>query len=144
MKFLFICRGNVGRSQIAEALCQKKIAETAHDPDIVYEVESAGTQLSGKEQPLGELRPATDNVIEVMQEIGIDISGHIRKQVTESMAQSADQIILVVDEHDPLPEYLLDSPKILKWHIPDPKGQSLEFTRETRNQIKELIDTIEL
>lgn len=132
MKVLFICRGNVGRSQMAEALLKKSV-------DDSYEVISAGTQLSGPEQPIGELSPAIDNVIEVMREEGVDISGNIRNQVTKEMADSADKIVLVVDERDPIPEYLVNNPKVIKWDVLDPKGQSLEFTREVRDQIKGLI-----
>lgn len=91
MKILFICRGNVGRSQIAEALFKKEVGDSV----LVY---SAGTKLSGPEQAIGELTPGINNVIDVMNEIGIDISKNIRKQVTEDMAKDADKIILVVDE----------------------------------------------
>jgi protein-tyrosine-phosphatase len=46
MKILLVCRGNVARSQMAEALLKKE----------GFEVQSAGTKLSGPEQPLGETR----------------------------------------------------------------------------------------
>lgn len=133
MKVLFICRGNVGRSQIAESLFKKMT-------DDSFEVISAGTKLSGPEQPIGELSPAIDNVLTVMNEDGIDISKNIRHQVTELMANSSDKIILVVDEYDPIPDYLVDNPKVIRWSVPDPKNQSLEFTRNVRNQIKNLIE----
>ncbi len=132
MKILFICRGNVGRSQMAEALF-KKVAGSS------FEVTSAGTKLSGPEQPIGELTPAIDNVIEVMREEGVDVSKNIRKQVTQKMASDADKVVLVVDERDPIPEYLINNPKVIKWDVIDPKGQSLEFTQRVREQIRELI-----
>lgn len=139
MKILFICRGNVGRSQMAEALLKKEAGES-------FEVFSAGTKLSGPEQPIDELAPATNEVIEVMKEIDIDISKNIRNQVTEDMANSADKIILVVDENDSIPDYLINNTKVLRWNVLDPKGQSLEFTRKIRDQIfvhvKELIQDI--
>ena len=133
MKILFICRGNVGRSQMAEALL-KKIAGNSFD------VFSAGTQLSGPEQPIGELSPAIDNVIEVMKEEGVDISGSLRRQVTKEMADDADRIVLVVDERDPIPAYLINNSKVVTWNVLDPKGQSLEFTRQARDQIKALVE----
>ncbi len=132
MKILFVCRGNVGRSQIAEALFRKKFADK-------YEVFSAGTKV-GEERVVGDLRPAIDNVLTVMEEEGIDVSKNISKQITEDMTNTADKIILVVDDRDPIPEYLLNNPKVIKWDVLDPKGQTLEFTRETREQIKNLID----
>jgi arsenate reductase (thioredoxin) len=132
MKILFICRGNVGRSQMAEALF-KKMADDS------FEVISAGIKLSGPEQPIGELSPAIDEVLAVMSEEGIDVSGNIRRQVTEEMANSASKIVLVVDECDPVPDYLVDNQKVVKWDVLDPKGQSLEFTRNVKDQIKDLV-----
>ena len=131
MKILFVCRGNVGRSQIAEALY------------ILYgnkenEVFSAGTKLSGPEDLIINL-PGVSHVIEVMREEGSDISAVVRNQVTPEMADLADKIILVVDDNDPIPDYLQNNPKVIRWNVADPKGASLEETREIKNQIKELI-----
>ncbi len=133
MKILFVCRGNVARSQIAEALLKSRGGDS-------FIVNSVGTKLSGPEQPIGELTPAINEVIEAMSEIGIDVSQNIRKQITEEAAQDADKIILVTDEHDPIPDYLTDSSKITHWHVLDPKGKDLEFTRNVRNQISDLVD----
>lgn len=36
---------------------------------------------------------------------------------------------------DPIPEYLINNKKIIKWDVVDPKDQSLEFTRDIRDQI---------
>ncbi|MEN9647332.1 MAG: Low molecular weight phosphotyrosine protein phosphatase [Candidatus Parcubacteria bacterium] len=47
MNMLCVSRGNVGRSQIAEALLKKEAGNAFH-------VTSAGTALSGPEQPIGE------------------------------------------------------------------------------------------
>lgn len=131
MKILFVCRGNVGRSQMAEGLFTKTMPQ--------HDVVSAGTKLSGPEQSLESLMP--DNpVVAVMAEIGVDMSKSIRKQVTPEMAHDADKIILVVDEHDPIPEYLAQNDKTITWNVPDPKGQSLEFHREVRDQIAAKIE----
>lgn len=131
MKILFVCRGNVGRSQMAEGLFTKAMPQ--------HDVVSAGTKLSGPEQSLESLMP--DNpVVAVMAEIGVDMSKSIRKQVTPEMAHDADKIILVVDEHDPIPEYLAQNDKTITWNVPDPKGQSLEFHREVRDQIAAKIE----
>ena len=132
MKVLFVCRGNVGRSQIAEALLKKVDSGR-------FEVSSAGTKLSGPEQPIGELMPAIKEVLDVMNEVGIDVSHNIRRQVTEEMANDADKIILVVDDNDPIPDYLTDNSKVIRWDVLDPKGKDLEFTRNVRNQITDLI-----
>ncbi len=132
MKVLFVCRGNVGRSQIAEALLKKVAGDR-------FKVSSAGTKLSGPEQPIGELMPAIKEVLDVMNEVGVDVSHNIRKQVTEKMANDADKIILVVDGNDPIPDYLTRNPKVIKWDVLDPKGKDLEFTRKVKDQISDLI-----
>lgn len=133
MNILFVCRGNVGRSQMAEALLKKEAGDAFH-------VTSAGTALSGPEQPIGELTPGINEVLEVMNEVGIDVSGNIRQQLTPEMVAAADKVILVVDERDPLPDYVIDNPKVMKWEVLDPKGQSLEFTRQVRDQIRKYVN----
>jgi len=106
-----------------------------------YEVYSAGTKLSGPEQKLKELSGA-ETLIACMKEEGIDVSENIRKQMTESMAADADKIILVVDETDPVPDYLLNNDKVTKWIILDPKGTDLDFHRKVRDQIKDNIRSL--
>lgn len=139
MKILFVCRGNVGRSQIAEGLFNKMAAERG----VAHNATSAGTKLSGPEQPLYELGDAIEHVVTVMKEEGVDISRCTRNQVTKEMVDEADRVVLVVDENDPIPEYLTDNPKVTRWDVLDPKGQSLEFTREVRDQIKGHIKSFE-
>lgn len=135
MRILFICKGNVGRSQIAEALFRKKFGDA-------HEVVSAGTALSGPEQPIGELMPGIKEVIDVMNEEGVDVSMYVRNQLTEQMVAEADKVVAIVEDEVVLPEYLLNSPKLVRWNVADPKGKDLETTREIKNQIKELIETL--
>jgi arsenate reductase (thioredoxin) len=134
MKVLFICKGNVGRSQIAEALFRKL---TNNKTDVA----SAGIKLSGPEQPIGELMPQIKEVLDVMNEEGIDVSTSVRNQLTEQMVENADKVITIIEDEEQLPEYLQKSPKLIRWNVPDPKGKDLEFTRNVRDQIKDLIKT---
>jgi arsenate reductase len=132
MNILFLCKGNVGRSQIAEVLFRKKFG----DEHIVV---SAGTKLSGPEQPIGELLPNIQEVLDVMREEGLDVAPAIRKQMTEEMVNTADKVIVIMEDTEELPEYLVNSPKLIRWCIPDPKGKDLVFTRNVRDQIKNQI-----
>ena len=50
-----------------------------------HEIISCGTKLSGPEQPLQELGPIVDNLIEAMKEEGIDVSNNVRNQLTPEM-----------------------------------------------------------
>lgn len=137
MKILFICKGNVGRSQIAEALFRKKF-------DNKYEVVSAGTKLSGPEEPIGNLLPQIQEVLDVMSEEGIDVSTAIRTQLTEEMVKDADKVIAIIEDEEVLPDYLSISPKLVRWNVPDPKRKDLEFTRMVRDGIKKNIDLLEI
>lgn len=137
MKILFICKGNVGRSQMAEAIWKKKFG----DKD---EVSSAGTQISGPEQPIGELMPGIQEVLDVMSEEGIDVSKAVRNQLTDKMVEGADKVIVIMEEHEPLPEYLINSPKLTQWSLPDMKGKDLEFTKKVKDQIKKHIEKLTL
>ena len=137
MKILFICKGNVGRSQMAEALFRKKFGDE-------HEVISAGTAISGPEQPIGELMPNIKEVLDVMQEEGMDVSMYIRNQMTEKMVEDTDKVVAIVEDEVVLPEYLANSLKLIRWNVADPKGKDLEFTRDVKNQIKKSIDDLEV
>lgn len=134
MEYLFICKGNVGRSQIAEGLYKKKYPGK--------EVASAGTKISGPEQPIGELMPNIKEVLDVMNEEGVDISGFIRKQLTEEMLQDAQRAIAIIEDTEELPEFLQNSPKLIRWNVPDPKGKDLDFTRQVKDIIKRYIEKL--
>ena len=77
---LILCTGNSARSQMAEGLLR-------HDAGQRFEAESAGTKASF-------VRP---EAITVMQEVGIDITGHRSKNVDEFAGQRFDYVITVCD-----------------------------------------------
>jgi arsenate reductase (thioredoxin) len=79
-RVLFLCTGNSARSQIAEGLLRSMAGD-------LYEAFSAGTSPRG-------LHPKT---IETMQEVGIDVSGQVSKDVREFLGQSFDFVITVCD-----------------------------------------------
>ncbi len=79
-RVLILCTGNSARSQMAEGLLR-------HDSGGRFEVESAGTKPS-------HVRP---EAIQVMREIGIDISGHRSKSVDEFAGQVFDYVLTVCD-----------------------------------------------
>jgi arsenate reductase len=79
-RVLILCTGNSARSQMAEGLLR-------HDAGDRFEVESAGTKP-------GQVRP---EAIEVMRELGIDISGHRSKHVDEFAGRKFDTVLTVCD-----------------------------------------------
>ena len=80
LRVLILCTGNSARSQMAEGLL-RQLGGSA------VEVHSAGTRASF-------VRP---EAIQVMAELGIDISGHWSKTVDEFLGQPFDYVITVCD-----------------------------------------------
>jgi len=82
-QILFVCIHNSARSQMAEELLRKLAGDT-------YEVESAGIEP-------GKLNPV---VIEVLKELGIDISGKKTQAALECVksGKKYDYVITVCDE----------------------------------------------
>ncbi|MFO7672032.1 MAG: arsenate reductase ArsC [Bacteroidales bacterium] len=78
MKILILCTGNSCRSQMAHGFLQSF--------DSRLQVASAGTEASGKLNP---------KAVEVMKEIGIDISHHTSDQVDMYLEDEWDYVITV-------------------------------------------------
>jgi arsenate reductase len=79
-KILFVCTHNSARSQMAEGLMNALRGDE-------YIARSAGTEPS-------ELNPYA---VQVMQEIGIDISGHHSKGLGPFLDQDFDYVVTVCD-----------------------------------------------
>ncbi len=131
-KVLFVCIHNSARSQMAEAFLNSLAGDR-------FEAESAGLEP-------GALNPLA---VEVMAEIGIDISGNATKSVFDFIKQGRlfHYVITVCDDTSgsrcPIfPGYA----KRLHWSFPDPSAvegtnsKKLEKTRETRDQIRAKIE----
>jgi arsenate reductase len=127
-RVLFICIHNSARSQMAEAFLKNVCGND-------FEVHSAGLEP-------GKLNPV---VVEVMAEIGIDISKNQTKAASDfvNSAREFDWVITVCDEAsaERCPVFP-GGAKRLHWGFPDPSGfsgspdQKLEKVREVRDAIK--------
>jgi len=136
MKVLFVCRGNVGRSQMAEAIFNQLA------PDGCTAI-SAGTRVFDKDgnSKEGERladRVGAEQVIEVLREFDIEAGSAQRNQITEDMVEKADAVV-VMAERETWPEYLVDNEKVIYWEITDPKAKGIDDTRQIRDQITELV-----
>lgn len=137
MNVLFICRGNVGRSQMAEVIFKqltngKHLAQSAG-------IEAMGSEGKNLDGILLKDRASSKYVIECLKEIGIDSAKAVIKRLTPEMVHSSDNIVVMVNP-DTIPEFLKDNTKITYWNITDPDEQTLEFHRQTRDQIKKLVE----
>lgn len=133
MTTLFICKGNVGRSQMAQALYEQLTGET----DVI----SAGTHVHDHEgERLSDFSPAAETLM-VLNEFGIDASAKQRNQITQELADRADRIVSIVPESS-LPEYVTNSGKVIYWDVIDPYQMTVDETRVVRDTIKELVEKL--
>ena len=112
---LFVCTHNAGRSQMAQALFNRYAP-----PDVV--AESAGSTPAERVWP---------EVVQVMNEIGIDVSGEKPKKLVPEMQLHADWAVTMKcgDVCPYVPTVVED------WDVPDPAGRSIEEVREIRDDI---------
>lgn len=118
---LFLCVANSARSQIAEGLARARYGHIAF-------VQSAGS------------RPSTVNplAIEVMREVGIDLTAHRSKLVDTIDASTVDVVVtLCAEEVCPV---FLGSAKRLHWPISDPATGGIEAFRQTRDLLREKLE----
>ena len=115
---LFVCVGNAGRSQMAEAFFNQAAGGKAR-------AISAGTK------PARAVDPQT---VEVMREVGIDISGSMPKALTMEMLDRADRVVAMgCGVEGVCPASLVETED---WQLEDPKGRSLEEVRRIRDELK--------
>ena len=126
-RVLFVCTGNVARSQMAEGL----LRDLAGDR---FEVFSAGLVPS-------YVRP---NAIAVMNEIGIDISHHRSKSLDEFLNTPFDYVITVCDHASQRCPVFPGPAKRIHWSIEDPVGfgseeAQLDAFRHARDDLHQRI-----
>jgi protein-tyrosine-phosphatase len=126
---LFLCVANSARSQMAEG-----IARSLVPPELG--VWSAGSNPT-------RVRP---EAIAVLREIGIDISGHRSKGVSEIPAAEIDTVVtLCAEEVCPL---FFGNAERLHWPLPDPAAVDgpeetrLAAFRETRDELRRRIEAL--
>lgn len=122
-KILFVCVENACRSQMAEAFFNR-ISKTAT-------ASSAGT------------KPAANvslGAIQVMKEVGIDISEARPKLLTLEMLDAADKVITMgCAVGDVCPGAIVEAED---WGIEDPTGKSIEKFRKVRDIIRKKVERL--
>ena len=111
---LFVCVENAGRSQMAEAFF-RKFSEGK------FNVISAGTVPSGNLNPV---------VVEVMKEIGIDMTNQSPKTLSQSMISNSFKTVNMgcMDKESCPALFVKD---VIDWNIPDPKEKTIEPVAKT-------------
>lgn len=113
---LFVCLHNAGRSQMSQALFEQA-AGGRH------------TAISAGTTPAEHVHP---EVVEVMREIGFDLSDRRPRLLTHELAEQAD-VIVTMGCGDECP--YIPGKRYIVWNLPDPKGRPLPEVRATREEI---------
>jgi arsenate reductase len=113
---LFVCLHNAGRSQMSEALFQRA-------SDGLHEARSAGTS------PADHVH---EGVVNVMNELGVDLSDRTPRLLTTELAQWAD-VVITMGCGDECP--VIPGRRYIDWDLPDPKDLPVEKVRAIRDDI---------
>lgn len=128
-KVLILCTGNSARSQMAEGLL-KHICESE------FEINSAGTKPS----------IVRAEAIEVLSEIGINISNNRSKSVNEFSNEEMDFVLTVCDNAKENCPYFPAKTKLIHKSFDDPAEVTGEYEtrlaafREVRDEIREYFE----
>ena len=128
-KVLFICTHNSARSQMAEGYMNAKYADR-------YEVFSGGTEVT-------RVHPVA---IAVMQEIGIDISGHRSKLIDDLFGKGIETVVTVCDSAQKACPFFPGAQEVIHQSFSDPSaftGSDEEVRagfRKVRDEIIRWID----
>jgi arsenate reductase (thioredoxin) len=119
-KIIFACVHNAGRSQIAAGWARHFAGER-------IEVVSGGTEPGPR---------LNVQVVQAMQEVGIDLGGIRPQLLTPELASGADYIVTMgCGESCPF----VPGVKRMDWPITDTRGQPIEVVRKIRDEIKDRV-----
>ncbi|MEP6908905.1 MAG: arsenate reductase ArsC [Actinomycetota bacterium] len=119
-RVLFVCIGNAGRSQMAQAFYERAGGEAC----------SAGTQPSPAVHP---------EVVAVMRERGIDLEDRVPHKLSQKDVEWA-ELVVTMGCGDACP--VLPGKQYLDWNLLDPAGMPVEVVREIRDRIAQLVDEL--
>ena len=128
-RVLILCTGNSARSQMAEGL----LREMGGDGVEVASAGVAPTQVRSE-------------AIEAMEEIGLDISGHLSKSIDELANQRFDYVITVCDNAQQHCPTFPGNARRIHWPIADPAiiagahAARFEAFRVARDELRKRLD----
>ncbi len=129
---LFVCTRNAVRSPMAEALVNS-IA-----PKGEVRVVSAGLEAA----------PLEPFAVEVMKEIGIDMSGHQPTSLLDALLSDKFDLIVTLSDEAAAKVLPREGQRVANWSVPDPSGcqgsreQVLNAYREVRDTLKHRVETL--
>ena len=116
-RVLFVCIGNAGRSQMAQAFYER----------------AGGLARSAGTHPESNVHP---EVVEVMRELDIDLAGRRPHKLSQEYVEWA-ELVVTMGCGDACP--VLPGKRYFDWNLQDPAGMPVEVVREIRDQIAGLV-----
>jgi protein-tyrosine-phosphatase len=120
---LFVCLHNAGRSQMSQALFERAAGGR-------HTAASAGTTPGERVHP---------EVVQVMDELGIDLSDRVPRPLTTELAQEAD-VVVTMGCGDECP--YIPGKRYIDWELEDPKGRPVDEVRATRDEIERRVEVL--
>ncbi len=134
LKILFLCTGNSCRSQMAEGWARYLKGD-------VIEAYSAGIEKHG----------LNSNAVKVMAEVGVDISRHVSKTVSELSTSDFDYVVTVCGHADENCPVFPGRTKVVHVGFDDPprlaknmntEEEKLECYRRGRDEIRKFVERL--
>lgn len=124
-RIMFVCKKNSRRSQMAEGF-----AKAIGDGKVA--VTSSGLEAS-------QVDPI---VVQVMSEIGVDVSDQISKALSEFEPEEFDVVISLCGCGVDLPKPWVAREVFEDWQLDDPEGHSIDVFRRVRDEVKTRVVTL--
>ena len=112
-RVLFVCVQNAGRSQIAEALYERR----------------GGDARSAGSAPAERVHP---EVVEVLREVGLEVGDRRPRGLSRDDVEWA-ELVVTMGCGDACP--VLPGKRYVDWNLPDPSGRPLDEVRSLRDEI---------
>ena len=128
-RVLFLCTHSSARSQMAEGMLRHLAGDR-------FEALSAGTEAT-------HVRP---QAVEVMREIGVDISGQESETLARYLGERFDYVVTVCDDANEACPVFPGAKERLHWSLPDPSAargtekERLRVFRSVRDSIRRLVE----
>lgn len=130
IRIAFMCVQNAGRSQMSTAFAERERAERNLGDRVQI--------LTGGTHPADSVH---DEVIEIMSEVGIDISDRTPREITLDELRSCTYVATMgcstLDVGD-----VGESVEVRDWALDDPDGQDLDRVREIRDEIENRVSAL--
>jgi len=117
---LFVCVQNAGRSQLAQALYERRGGEGR----------SAGSQPAERVHP---------EVVEALREVGIEVGHRSPRGLSQDDVEWA-EVVVTMGCGDACP--VLPGKRYVDWDLPDPSGAPLDEVRALRDEIERRVSRL--